>query len=140
MSEPWHDDGYRGGGGVGPPGPFGEPVSAPRDHDWKLQVIMELQKSVGQLDERTKGLAEQIGHLRTDIGGIRGEMQRFVGHGEFRWGVGIIVTILLAIGGLVWRGPNAAPSPPAITQPSPAPPPEVTPQQAQPAQPPPPIR
>ncbi len=106
-----------------PPAEQTEPASQhPADQSWLLQILIDLKETFGRVDGRTQeqsqrmeGLAEE---MRTRMEGLAEEMHtRMEGLAEemhtmresmlsragARWLVSLVVAVILAIGGMIYR-------------------------------------
>lgn len=85
------------------PSPNEVPVSQPpytghQDHSFTLQAIMEMNKTLGQLCEKTDSLKTQINNFDTRLATVESTVS---GISQKMYAAGIILIILLAIGGFI---------------------------------------
>ena len=83
-----------------PPAEQTEPsLQHPADQSWVLQILLDLKESFGRVDGRTEVQTKRIGELAEELGKVRGEMLTSKGA---RWLVGIIISVILGVGGLIY--------------------------------------
>ena len=72
------------------------PATTPtrQSHAWdaspQLQMIRDVERAIGRLDERTETLREEVRELRRDVGGM-------ITKGGFWAGIGVVVGVIVAV-------------------------------------------
>lgn len=107
------------------------PFQHPADHQWSIQMIFEIQKSMakleGRFDERTDSIKEALSALRGDVAGLRDDTKGLATKGDVKWAIGIVLTVLSLLAGAVFGIPRllesrsaAVTSAPHVSAPQPA--------------------
>lgn len=67
---------------------------------WMFALLLELKESFGEVKERTAHLSESVDRLSDDLRDVRSKM---VTSKPIYWGIGILVTVLFGLGGLLYH-------------------------------------
>ena len=105
-----HTETDESAGGASTPEPVGLPFERhAQEHSFSLQMMMDVTNQVARLEERTNGFGLRIQELRTDVRGIPGRT-------EFWAGLAIVITVMLALGGMIntQLSSHRLPEPPPI--------------------------
>lgn len=71
-----------------------------------LQILLDLKESFGEVKERTANLSKSIDRISNDLQDMRNEMVT----SKTVWSIGaILVTVLLGLGGLIYRAVTTLP-------------------------------
>ena len=78
----------------------------PVDQSWVLQILLDLKESVGRIDGRIQEQSQRIEGLAEELRTMRESMLTSTGA---RWLVSLVVAVILAIGGMIYREITRAP-------------------------------
>ena len=90
-----------------PPTEQTEPsLQHPADQSWVLQILLDLKESFGRVDGRIQEQTQRIEGLAEELSKMREGMLTSTGA---RWLVSIVIAVILAIGGMIYREITRAP-------------------------------